>query len=286
MADSPWIVDVSMENFHKVVVDGSRERPVVIDFWAPWCGPCRRLAPMLERLAVEKDGGFLLAKVNTDENQDLAQSFQVEGIPAVFAIRDGKIADQFTGVLPEEQLREFLDNLGSAAPAANTEPSPLDRALELEGRDPSAAAEAYRTMLAASPDDPAARVGLARVLLATPDHEQEASPLLAGVEFGDFEAEAARLNTLVALRSAQHTDADLAMAQNATGAEGKLALAKILTARGDYSAALDSLLAAADGDRQLGRTAVRELMLKIFDVIGPQSEQASDYRRRLQALLY
>lgn len=286
MADSPWVVDVSMENFHKVVVDGSRERPVVIDFWAPWCGPCRRLAPMLERLAVEKDGGFLLAKVNTDENPDLAQSFQVEGIPAVFAIRDGKIADQFTGVLPEEQLRAFLDNLGPSTPAPSAEPSPLDRALELEGRDPSAAAEAYRTMLAASPDDPAARVGLARVLLSAPGREQDAAPLLTGVEFGDFASEAARLNTLVALRASQHTDADLTAAQKADGAEGKLALAKVLAARSDYPAALDALLSAADDDRQLGRTAVRELMLKIFEVIGPQSEQASDYRRRLQALLY
>ncbi|QJW99568.1 thioredoxin [Frigoriglobus tundricola] len=286
MADSPWVVNVSAENFHQIVVDGSRERPVVIDFWAPWCGPCRRLAPMLERLAVEKDGGFLLAKVNTDENQELAQSFQVEGIPAVFAIRDGKIADQFTGVLPEEQLREFIDSLGPAAPAADAEPSPLDRALELEGRDPSAAAESYRAMLAATPDDPAARVGLARVLLATPGREQEAAPLLTGLEFGDFAPEAQRLHTLVTLRDVPHADADLTAAQRVVGAEGKLALAKVLAARGDYPAALDALLAAADDDRQLGRTTVRELMLKIFEVIGPQSEQAGDYRRRLQALLY
>lgn len=286
MADSPWVVDVTMETFQDVVVAGSHARPVVIDFWAPWCGPCRRLAPMLERLAVEKDGGFLLAKVNTDECPDLAQSFQVEGIPAVFAIRDGKIADQFTGVLPEEQLREFLDSLGPVGPSAPVEPSPLDRALALEGTDPAAAAGAYRGMLAEAPDDPAARVGLARVLLAADGAEADAAPLLTGVEFGDFAEEAKRLHTVVHLRAVPHAAADLAGARAVATAEGKVALAKVLAARGDYTAALDALLAAADDDRALGRTAVREFMLKVFEVIGPQSEQAGDYRRRLQALLY
>ena len=286
MADSPWVVEVTMENFQEVVVAGSLERPVVIDFWAPWCGPCRRLAPMLERLAEERAGGFLLAKVNTDENPDLAQSFEVEGIPAVFAIRDGKIASQFTGVLPEEQLREFLDGLGPVGTTPPLEPTPLESALALEGTDPMAAADAYRGMLAAAPDDPAARVGLARVLLAAPGAEAEAAPLLTGVEFGDFTAEAKRLHALLQLREVPHTDADLAAAQAVTTAVGKLSLAKVLSARGDYPAALDALLAAADDDRTLGRTTVREFMLKVFEVIGPQSEQARDYRRRLQELLY
>lgn len=286
VVESPWVVNVTMENFQDVVVAGSRERPVVIDFWAEWCGPCRRLAPMLEALAVEKAGGFLLVKVNVDESPDLAQAFQVEGIPAVFAIRDGKIASHFTGVIEEEQFREFLDSLGPAGPSAPVEPTPLERAFELEGRDPKAATEAYRGMLAATPDDPAVRAGLARVLLAAPGNEPEATKLLIGVEFGDFAEEAKRLNTVIHLREVPHTDADLASANGATSAEGKVTLAKVLAARGEYTAALDALLAAADDDRQLGRTTVRELMLKIFDVIGPQSEQAGDYRRRLQATLY
>ena len=286
MVDSPWVVDVTMENFQQVVVEGSHERPVVIDFWAEWCGPCRRLAPMLEQLAVQRNGGFLLAKVNTDEAPDLAQAFQVSGIPAVFAIRDGKIANSFTGVVPEEELNEFIDGLGAATPSAPAEPTPLDRAAELEGKDPTAAAEAYRGMLAAAADDPAARVGLARVLLASADTEAEAAPLLTGVEFGDYAPEAKRLATIVGLRGAPHADADLAAARSASGAEGKLALAKVLAARGDYAPALDALLEAAEDDKQLGRTAVRELMLKVFEVIGPQSEQAGDYRRRLQGLLY
>jgi putative thioredoxin len=276
-----------MENFQQVVVDGSRERPVVIDFWAPWCAPCRALAPLLEKLAEEKAGGFLLVKVNTDENQDLAQSFQIEGIPAVFAVRDGKMVNGFTGVLPEEELREFIDSLGTATgDAPPKEPTPLEVAQELEARDPAAAGAAYRAMLATAPDDPAARVGLARVLLAAPGNEPQVAPLLTGLDFGDFAAEAQRLTTMLQLRDAPHTDADLAAARTAPAAEGKLALARVLAARGDYTAAMDALLAAADDDRQLGRTAVRELMLKIFDVIGPRSPQADEYRNRLQSMLY
>jgi putative thioredoxin len=286
VANSQWVVDVTTENFQQVVVDGSRERPVVIDFWAEWCGPCRRLAPMLERLAAEKDGGFLLAKVNTDENPDLAQAFQVDGIPAVYAVRDGKLVNSFTGVIPEEELRGFIDALGGASEAKPAEPTPLDRAAELEGRDPKAAADAYRALLAESPTDPAVRVGLARVLLSAPGNEVEAAPLLTGVDFGDFADEAKRLGTVIELRAVPHADADLAAAEGQSGAEGQVALAKVLAARGDYPAALDALLAAAEDDKQLGRTAVRELMLKIFEVIGPQSEQAGDYRRRLQSLLY
>jgi putative thioredoxin len=286
VTDSPWVVEVTMENFQEVVVDGSQERPVVIDFWAEWCGPCRRLAPLLEQLAVQRNGGFLLAKVNTDEAPDLAQAFRVSGIPAVFAIRDGKIVNNFTGLMPEEELAAFIDSLGEATPSEPKEPTPLERAIELEDRDPKAAAEAYRAMLAAAADDPAARVGLARVLLASSGDEAEAAKLLEGVEFGDFATEAKRLATIIQLRAVPHTESDLAAAKGASGAEGKLAQAKVLTARGEYTAALDALLEAAEDDKQLGRTAVRELMLKVFEVIGAQSEQAGDYRRRLQGLLY
>jgi putative thioredoxin len=280
------VVDVTSETFQEIVIDGSQQRPVVIDFWAPWCGPCRRLGPLLEQLAAEHAGGFLLAKVNTDENQDLAQAFRIDGIPAVFAIRNGKLVNRFTGLLPEQELRQFIAELGPASPAAPAEPSPLDRALELEGRDPKAAAAAYRALLATGPDDPAARVGLARVLLASSGGEPEAALLLTGDAFGDYAEEALRLNAVVQLRTVPHSDADLAAVQTAGSAERKLTRAQVLAARGQYTAALDTLLEAAEDDRQLGRTSVRELMLKIFDVIGPRSDEADSYRRRLQAMLY
>jgi putative thioredoxin len=286
VAGSQWVADATAENFQQRVVDASRDRPVVVDFWAPWCGPCRALGPRLEAAAAERAGGFQLVKVNTDEEPGLAQAFGVEGIPAVFALRDGKVVDQFTGVIPDDQLKAFLDGLApteaEAAAAA---------ALELEGRDPPAAVAAYRAILAADPTSAAARLGLARLLLAAPGNESEAAGLLAGSDWGESATEAGRLKAVLALREAAHGDADLTAARAAVAADGEDAparyrLGEVLAGRGEYAAALAELLAAAEEDKVLARGPVRELMLKVFDVIGPRSPEADAARQKLQMLLY
>jgi putative thioredoxin len=286
VASSQWVVDVTDETFQNQVIAQSHQRPVVVDFWAPWCAPCRALGPKLEALAAERNGGFLLAKVNTDENQQLAQAFQVDGIPAVYGIRNGKLIDQFTGVLPYEELQAFIDRL-----IPSEEEQKAAHALELEGRDPKAAAELYRELLTANPENPAAHIGLARLLLAVPGNESEARNLLTGTSFDDYATEAARLRTILQLRDAPHSEAELlanhkALAAQPNDAAVHYSLSVILAARGEYTPALDALLAAAENDRILGREKVRELMLKIFAVIGPRSPEADQYRKRLQLLLY
>lgn len=286
MAGSPWVVEVTAANFEEQVVEQSRHRPVVVDFWAEWCGPCRTLGPILERLVAERNGAVVLAKINTDESPEVAQAFQVNGIPAVFALRDGQVVSYFEGVRPEEEVRRFLDGL---APSA-AEEAAAD-ALGLEGRDPKAAEFAYRQMFADNPDDPAARVGLARVLLAGEGKDAEAAELLEPVRSGDDAAEAERLRLVIKLREPAHADADLTAARAAVSANPEDAaarhqLGRVLAARGEYLPAMDELLAAAERDKALATSAVREVMVDVFNVIGPQSPDAVEYRGRLRNLLY
>jgi putative thioredoxin len=286
MSSNPWVIEATEADFEARIIERSREVPVVVDFWAPWCAPCRSLGPLLERLAAEAEGGFVLVKVNVDDAQALAGEFGVSGIPAVFALRDGKVVDQFTGLLPEDELRQFLARLA---------PSEADQlaaaAAKSEESDPTAAEAGYRAALRSDPRHEAARVGLARVLLRGEGREAEVADLFSGIEVGDHALEADRLRRVLRLREVAHSDSDLATVRAAVkadpeAAEGYHRLGAVLAARGAYADALEALIAAAERDKPLARGPVRELMVDIFHVIGVRSAEADAYRARLQSLLY
>lgn len=285
-AATNWVIEVGDEEFEEEVAQRSLQVPVVIDFWAPWCGPCKTLGPILEKLAAAKNGEFVLAKVNIDEAQQLAGYFQIESIPTVVAIRNAEMVDSFVGLLPEDQLRAFVERLGPS----ETETT-LAEAAKIEASDPVEAEVLYRSVFAKEPEHEAARVGLAR-LLVNQKKFPEAAELLAPVSvIGDIGTEAERLRRLIEVQQ----DAPLAgneaelrkqIAADPDNAKLRYELGAVLTQQARYLDSLEILLSAAELDKQLGKNEVRELMVKIFQIIGVRSEMADDYRARLQSMLY
>ncbi|MFN4259671.1 MAG: tetratricopeptide repeat protein [Gemmataceae bacterium] len=283
---SAWVFDVSEADFEQKVIQQSHEKPVVIDFWAPWCQPCRMLGPMLEKITHDLGGAVLLAKINTDACPVLAQSFGIEAIPAVKGVRDGQLVSEFTGVLPEEPLREFFQRLL---------PTPADQsaaqARTLEETDPAQAEALYHQILEANPQHDVALLGLARVLLRR-GQEEQAEELLERTSFSDnIKAEIDRLQNIIHLRRRARDFPDEAtlrqkIANDPGNAEWPYQLGCVLAVQGKYADALSILLEAAQRDRQLAVAKVREAMVHIFHIVGVRSELADDYRGRLAQVLY
>jgi putative thioredoxin len=279
---SPWIIDVAEPDFTRDVIEASHERPVVVDFWAPWCGPCRQLGPVLERLAQERAGDFVLAKVNVDEAQQLAIEFGIEGIPAVKAFRNGRVVLDFVGLLPEAQLRAFFDRV---CPSSRDRDAVAAAAFEIE--QPAEAETRYRKILDDERDHPAALVGLARLLLQRGD-AGAAKELLQRVPPGTEQAaEVDRLIGILDLRElAEGLPSEAELRRRTEDVTAGYQLGCFLAAAGHYPEALDQLLQVAERDKTLGRTKVRDTMVKIFHVVGMRSDLADDYRAKLQRLLY
>ena len=283
---SSWVVDVTEENFEREVIERSKSVPVVVDFWAEWCGPCRALGPVLERLVEERAGQVVLAKINVDECQELAGAFRIESIPAVKAVRDGKVVLEFVGALPEPALREFLDRLSPSESARQ-----IQQARDLEATDPTQAETLYRQALQEERPSDTARVGLARLLMARGE-EAEAADLLRRVPPGSEESsEVDRLNAILFLKERARDCGDEAalrkrLAAEPDNAEVRYQLGCVLAAAGQYPAALDMLLSAAERDKKLGNAKVREVMVKVFTVIGLRSELSEEYRDKLRMVLY
>jgi putative thioredoxin len=286
MAKSQWVVDVTEANFEQEVLERSRTVPVVVDFWAEWCGPCRLLGPILEKLAEERAGAFILAKINTEDAPNLAAAFDIRSIPAVKAFRDGQLLLQFEGLLPEPQLREFIERI-----LPSEEEKLISQTRGMEETDPVEAAKIYRGVLDKDARNPSALLGLTRLVLAAGD-ENAAAELLKQADFVDeFEPEAERLRGMVELRQQARGFGDEAAARRKLEADAKNArlryeLGCVLAAAGKYPEALETLLAAGEADPKLAAGPVRETMVKIFHVVGVRSKLADDYRAKLSRVLY
>lgn len=278
--------DVNADNFQQVVIEGSRTVPVVIDFWAPWCGPCKVLKPILEKLAEEYGGKFILAKVNSDENPDLAAQFGVRGIPNVKAVYNGAVVDEFTGALPEGAVREFIDRiLPSPADELRAQAATLRASGDLEG--------ALRTLGEASQlDDRNEKIRLdAAEILVELERFEDAKPLLdslSPVTLMDDRPRALLAKVNFAL--AGHSGADEATLRERIAAqpedmESRLQLAELLVSAGRHAEGMDELLDMIRRDRNWNDEAARKTLLSVFSVLG-NHPLVGEYRRKLTAALY
>ncbi|MBD9468493.1 thioredoxin [Pseudoxanthomonas sp. PXM01] len=284
MSDLPHVFDATTETFEDTVLRKSLEVPVLVDFWATWCGPCKTLGPILEKLAGEYNGAFLLAKVDVDKEQQIAAAFQIRSVPTVFLVKGGQIVDGFPGALPEGQLREFLASHGvQPAEAADT-------AAEEIPLDPQAQVAALREAIAAEPDKEELKLDLVLALLKTgeaPEAERLLDALPANLATDDRAVKArARLGFAAALKDAPAPDAlRAAIAANADDLRARHLLGVHALVAGNSEAALEQFLEMLKRDRAYEDGLARKSLIDAFRVIEDEA-LVSQYRRKMSSLLF
>jgi len=292
-ADAGIVKESSTATFMADVVDASHDVPVVVDFWAPWCGPCKTLGPQLEKAVREAKGQVRMVKINVDENQQLAAQMRIQSIPAVYAFKDGRPVDGFVGALPESQIKAFVKKVMSlGGPAASPVADALAQAkAALAEGDVGTASTFYSHILQREPDNVEALAGLGRCLLQSGD-AKKARALLDRVP-----ADAASHADVVALRSSLElaeqadkagspTELEARVAQNPADHEARFNLAMALFAHGQREGAVDQLLELIKRDRQWNEEAARKQLLKFFEAFGPTDPFTVASRRRLSTLLF
>ena len=280
-------MDVSQADFDTKVVAASHKQPVVIDFWAPWCAPCKVLKPILEKLEGEYKGKFLLAKVNSDENHEIAARYAVRGIPSVKAMVDGKIVNEFTGALPESMVRDWLDKIiPSPAEELRREAQQQSEAGDLDG-----ALQKLTEASTLDADNEWVRVDAAEILLAM-GNPDDAQPLLDSLKDPDILKDARVLQLKAQVRLAEmreegESEAELAavISLNENDLESRLKLANVLIAANKPAEGMDQLLEIVRRDRKFKDDIGRKTLLDVFNLLGGQHELVAEYRRKLASIL-
>jgi putative thioredoxin len=290
------VKDSSQQAFKADVIDVSMQTPVIVDFWAPWCGPCKQLGPALEKVVKEARGAVRMVKINVDENQELATQLRIQSIPAVFAFFQGRPVDAFQGAQPEGQLKAFVGRLAKMS-GSEPGPSPIDEALQQADEahaagDHATAADIFGQILEHEPGNVKAIAGMVRCLIALGELDQAAEFLGQAPKDkqGDPAIAAAKAQLDVALagkKAAGQSDALRARVEaNPKDHEARLELAQALFATGDQEGAVDQLLESIRINRAHNDEASRKQLVTFFEALGPTDPLTLSARRRLSSLLF
>jgi putative thioredoxin len=290
------IKDSDTEHFMADVIDASMTVPVIVDFWATWCGPCKQLGPMLEKAVQEAKGAVRLVKIDVDRNQELAAQMRIQSIPAVYAFFQGRPVDGFMGAIPESQIKQFVQRLIKAA-GGKAGPSPVEEALKqaeaaLASGDAAAASAIFGQVLQHEPQNPTAIGGLVRCLVKAGDLARARAELAkapAGLA-ADKAIAAARAALELAEQAGKQQGAlaelKARLAKDANDHQARYDLAMALYAGGETETALDELLELVRRDRGWNDEAARKQLVKIFEALGPTDPLTLSARRRLSSLLF
>lgn len=289
------VKDGSDAAFMTDVIEESRTQPVIVDFWAPWCGPCKTLAPALEKAVRAAKGKVKLVKINIDENPGVAGQLGVRSIPAVFAFDRGRPVDGFMGAVPESQIRMFVDKLAGAGANGGggdeLQAALDDAAAALAEGDIGGAAQVYAVVLQEEPDNVKAIAGLARCYLAAGEADQARETLAMVPPEKEKDSEVVSVRAALELAAAPvntgaNAELEARIAANPNDHAARYDLAAALAAQGDMEAAVDHLLTIVEKDRAWNDEAARTQVLKIFEAAGFGSDVAKNGRRRLSKILF
>ncbi|HEV7437350.1 MAG TPA: thioredoxin [Pseudorhizobium sp.] len=289
-----FIKDTSTAAFAADVIDESRRQPVLVDFWAPWCGPCKQLTPVLEKVVNEAQGRVKLVKLNIDDHPAIPGQMGVQSIPAVVAFVDGRPVDGFMGAVPETQLRQFIDKV--AGPAGADQAAAIEAALGdadnlLASGDIQGAAQLYGAVLQADPDNAKAAAGMMRCLIERGDMARAAQmlqslpPELAGDPA--VQAVAKKLEQFEEARKlGDPTALEHELSLHPDNHEARIKLAKIRNAEGKHEEAAEHLLIVMRKDREFEEDGARRLLLEFFEAWGPKDPATTAARRRMSSILF